>query len=68
MFENIFSLIENSHSRLSTPSYDGIMFFTFPSDKPDPTAKPKDSTTEKEQGEEELDYEYDYCSADGPQF
>ena len=59
MCENIFSLIENSHSHLSTPSYDGIMFLTFPSDKPDSTAKPTDSMTEKEQGEEELDYEYD---------
>ena len=68
MCEDIFSLIEKSHSHLSRTSYDGIMFLTFPPDKPDSTPRPKDTTTEKEQGKEELDFEYDYCSADGPPF
>ena len=64
--EEIFSLIEKSHSHFSKNNYDGIKFITFPLDKPDYTPELTDTTSGKEQGKEESDPGCDYCSTYGP--
>ena len=62
--EEIFSLIEKSHSHFTKNKYDGIIFLTF--DKPDYTTELTDTTQGKEQGREECDPGCDHYSTYGP--
>ena len=60
MCEEIFSLIEKSHSHFITSQYSGIMFITFP--------EVTDTTQGKEQGKKERDPGCDPYSAYEPHF
>ena len=60
MCEEIFCLIEKSHSHFITSQYSGIMFITFP--------EVTDTTQGKEQGKKERDPGCDPYSAYEPHF